>query len=128
MKKKRKRLSPAEVDLMQHLWRTASATVTELRTLVNADRGDAVSRNTIQVQLQRLEDKGWVTHTPDGRLFRYQPTVSAEQGMAELTRDFRNKVFGGSALALVRCLVDADDITQGEIDELRKLINQTEEK
>lgn len=125
MKKKRKRLSAAEIDLMQHLWNLESATVTELQTAVNDERGDSLSRNTIQVQLQRLEDKGWVVREPKGRLFIYQPTVAADEGMAELTRDFRHKVFGGSALAMVRCLVDADDITADEISELKKLINQT---
>ena len=57
-------------------------------------------------------------------LFIYRPAVASEDGMAELTHDFRQKVFGGSALAMVRCLVDADDITADEISELKKLINQ----
>jgi len=125
MKKKRKRLSAAEIDLMQHLWNLEAATVTELQSAVNDERSDSLSRNTIQVQLQRLEEKGWVARAPKGRLFIYRPTVASEDGMAELTRDFRHKVFGGSALAMVRCLVDADDITADEIAELKKLINQT---
>ena len=129
MKKKtrtsRKRLSAAEIDLMQHLWSAGECTVTELQKLVNDERQDPVSRNTVQVQLQRIEDKGWVLRVPKGRLYLYRPTVSEEEGMAELTSDFRNKVFGGSALAMVRCLVDAGEISGEEISELKKLINKT---
>ena len=109
---------------MQKLWQMGAATVTELQGSVNGERDEPVSRNTIQVQLQRLEEKGWVKHTAEGRVFTFRPTVEAEDGMAELARDFRNKVFGGSSLAMVRCLVDSGDITEGEIEELRKLINR----
>lgn len=110
---------------MQHLWRAEESTVTELQSSVNEERVEPVSRNTVQVQLQRIEDKGWVRRIPKGRLFLYRSTVSAEAGMAELTSDFRNKVFGGSSLAMVRCLVDAGDISGAEISELKKLIDRT---
>ncbi len=124
--RKRKRLSPAETELMQHLWRLERATVTELRREVNAGRPDPVSRNTVLVQLQRLEAKGWVRHEEAGRSHLYESTVPAEEGIAEITRDFRNKVFGGSALALVRCLVSGGGLTREEIAELKKLIHEEE--
>ena len=112
---------------MQKLWLLEASTVTELQNSVNAEREEPVSRNTVQVQLQRLEEKGWVEHSANGRVFTFRPTVGAEEGMAELARDFRNKVFGGSSLAMVRCLVDSGDVTDGEIEELRKLINSRNE-
>ena len=109
---------------MQKLWQLGSATVTGLQTAVNEDREEGISRNTIQGQLQRLEDKGWVEHSAAGRSFIYKATVAESEGTTELARDFRNKVFGGSSLAMVRCLVDSGDITEGEIAELKQLINK----
>ncbi len=127
MSNPRKRLSPAEVDLMQALWQLGSATVTQLQSQVNDDREDPVSRNTIQVQLQRLENKGWVTHSPSGRVFVYEPTMSAAEGNQWLTREFQEKVFGGSAVAMVRCLVNSQQLSEDEMEELKNLIADKEE-
>ena len=76
--------------------------------------------------LSRLEEKGWLTRRKEGRGFVYAPSVAEEQGLAELAGDFQKKVFGGSPLALVQCLVRNKELRLEEINELRRLLDDAE--
>ncbi|MGY8687866.1 MAG: BlaI/MecI/CopY family transcriptional regulator, partial [Verrucomicrobiales bacterium] len=126
--KKRQPLSASETDLLKVLWKHTEATVPNLVNALNERRkpDDPLTRGTVQVLLNRVEVKGWVSRRKLGRGYLYKPTTSEASGLAEFTQAFRSKVFDGSALQLVQSLVKTQDLQREELDELRSLLDKVE--
>jgi BlaI family transcriptional regulator, penicillinase repressor len=118
-------LSAAEQALMDILWRKHPSSVLELLEAVNQGRSDPVTRNTLQTQLTRLEAKGWISRDDSSRSHAYEPAVPEQRGRTSVLADLKQRFFGGSNLALVRCLVESGDITEEELAELRKYVRNS---
>jgi predicted transcriptional regulator len=107
-----------ELDIMSILWRTGSATVTEVREQL----ADELAYTSVLSALQLLETKGYVTHEPEGRAYRYRPLVEPEEaGRSALTR-ILDKVFNGSAEMLLAQLVEERNLTTEELESMRNLL------
>lgn len=117
-------LSAAEQALMDLLWKKHPASVLELLEAVNQGREEPVTRNTLQTQLTRLEAKGWIMRDASGRTHAYRPAVAEERGRTSVLAELKQRLFGGSSLALVRCLVESGEISEAELAELRKIVRK----
>ena len=115
-------LSAAEQALIDILWKRSPAGVLDLLEAVNEGRAEPVTRNTLQTQLTRLEAKGWISRDDSSRSHVYAPAVPEQRGRSSVLRELKQRFFGGSNLALVRCLVESEEITEEELVELRKLV------
>ena len=109
---------------MDVLWKKHPASVLELLEAVNQGRDEPVTRNTLQTQLTRLEAKGWIVRDDSSRSHAYEPAVPEQRGRTSVLSELKQRLFGGSGLALVRCLVENGEISAEEIAELKKLIRQ----
>lgn len=107
---------------MDALWRSHPSGVLELLEAINAGRKEPITRNTLQTQLTRLEAKGWIKRDGTSRTHSYEPAVHETPGRSGVLADLKKRFFGGSSLALVRCLVESGDISDAELAELRKLV------
>jgi len=116
-------LSAAEQALMDLIWKHQPLTVAALLDRVNSDRSEPITRNTLQTQLSRLETKGWVTRGGGGRALEYSAVVKETKGRVGLLKDLKKRMFGGSTLSMMRCLVEEGGISKKEIEELRKLLD-----
>lgn len=103
---------------MDLIWKRQPVTVSALLELVNEGRPQPISRNTLQTQLTRLEAKGWLKTEEGGRARQYRSTVQETRGRNSILTDIRKRLFGGSGLSLVRCLVEQGDLSEAEIEEL----------
>lgn len=115
-------LSPAEQALMDLIWQKQPISVAALLELVNADRPEPISRNTLQTQLTRLEAKGWLKHEDGERVRVYRSAVAEKRGRGKILSELKERLFGGSSLSLVRCLVEEGGLSDAEIKELNDLI------
>ena len=73
------RLTPAEFEIMNAVWKAGELTVTEILREVNAEHDRNLSRSTIQVQVGRLEEKGWLIHRQEGNKFIFQATTPRKE-------------------------------------------------
>ncbi|WP_395749296.1 BlaI/MecI/CopY family transcriptional regulator [Prosthecobacter sp.] len=121
-------LSAAEQALMDILWKKHPSGVREILEAVNSGRADPVTRNTLQTQLTRLEAKGWIRRDDSSRTHSYEPAVHERPGRTSVLADLKRRFFGGSNVALVRCLVESGDITEQELAELRQYVRTTTAK
>jgi len=121
-------LSAAEQALMDILWKKHPSSVLELLEAVNQGRSEPVTRNTLQTQLTRLEAKGWISRDDSGRSHAYEPAVAEQKGRTSVLADLKQRFFGGSNLALVRCLMESGDISEEELAELRKMVRHSSAK
>ena len=121
-------LSPAEQALMDLIWRLQPVTVGDLLEAVNEGRQEGLSRNTVQTQLHRLVTKGWLAHEPGEPFRRYRAKVPAGKGRGKVLADLKQRLFGGSGVTLVLCLMEDGGLSQEELSELNQLlVNQRKE-
>lgn len=115
-------LSPAEQALMDLIWQKQPVSTGDLLQAVNEERGEAITRSTLQTQLTRLEAKGWLLSDDRGRARLYRSAPTEKGGRSKVLAELKQRFFGGSGLSLVRCLVEEGGLTDEEMAELDELI------
>ncbi len=119
-------LGRVQLRIMQVLWKKGRANARELTLALCAD--EPIAHSTVQTLLRGLEEKGSVSHEAEGRTFVFFPLVEEGQFKQRATRDLVERVFGGKAGTLVAHLLKNENVSQKEIDEIRKLINRRGKK
>ncbi|MGD8539696.1 MAG: BlaI/MecI/CopY family transcriptional regulator [Candidatus Aminicenantes bacterium] len=120
--KKSRKLSPANLEIMKIIWDKGEVTVNEVFEAINAKRKEKLRRTTIQVQMGRLEEYGWLTHRKEGRTYFYRAAAEKQKTRQDILNDIKNRVFGGSRAELVKCLLEDEKVTPEELKELRSLL------
>ena len=109
---------------MDLVWKHQPVAVSALLELVNHGRCKPISRNTLQTQLTRLEAKGWLQPEDGERARLYRSPVAETRGRNTILTDLKQRLFGGSGLSLVRCLVEQGGMSESEIKELGEWIER----
>ncbi len=115
------RLTPLELKIMNVLWDGGPATV----QTVQEELGSGHAYTTVQTMLNVLVRKGKAKRTLVERAYRYRAAVTREKAQRQGLRDVVQRMFGGSAEALVMSLVETKQLTP---ETLRKLQEMIEEK
>lgn len=124
VKKRKRKLSPANLEIMKAVWEKGEVTIADVVEAINARRREPIRRTTIQVQMNRLEDYGWLKHRSEGRTYVYSAVVEKQKTRREILEDIKNRVFGGSRAELVKCLIEDEELSPKEIEELRELLKK----
>jgi len=124
-KYRKRKLSPANLEIMKIVWEKGDVTINDVFDAVNTKRDDKLRRTTIQVQMNRLEDYGWLKHKKKGRTYIYSSVVEKQKTRREILDDITNRVFGGSRAELMKCLLEDSDVSSEDIKELRELLKKT---
>jgi predicted transcriptional regulator len=78
-------LGDLEVQVMRRIWAwRGPVTVREVLGDLQADRD--IAYTTVMTVMGNLEKKGWLRRHAEGRAYRYEPLVSAEEYSATLMR------------------------------------------
>jgi BlaI family transcriptional regulator, penicillinase repressor len=108
-----------ELDIMAVLWERGPSTVAEVRAAL----ADPLSHNTVATMLTILENKGRVSHTEEGRAFRYLALVRREEAGASAFTRLIDTVFGGSAELFLTQFVSERRLSREEITRLSELLD-----
>ncbi|GAA4420893.1 BlaI/MecI/CopY family transcriptional regulator [Bremerella cremea] len=119
-------LSETQWEIMNLIWDRESSTVSEAWHVLKERRG--VSRNTVQTQMVRLEEKGWLTHQEEEGGFRYLPTVGREETQESSVRRFVKMVFDGSTEGLLLTLLNGGQLSKSEAAQIRSLLDSQRKK
>jgi len=71
-----------------------------------------------------LEQKGYLRRKQVDRAYVYRPAQPKNQVIANMVRDFVNRVFNGSAEPLLVHLIEDQGLSEVEIEEIRRLIGE----
>jgi len=126
-KKRVRKLSPSNLEIMNIVWAKGEVSVNDIFEAINAKRVDKLRRTTIQVQMNRLEDYGWLKHKIIGRTFFYSALVEEQKTRKKILNDTINRVFGGSRAELVKCMLENSDVSPEDIRKLRELLKKAGE-
>jgi BlaI family transcriptional regulator, penicillinase repressor len=112
-----------ELDLMAVLWDLGPSTAAEVRGAM-ADQGVDLAYNTVLTLLRILEGKGHVDHQEEGRAHRFRAAVKREEAKASALTSTLDRMFGGSAEALVVELVQRPGVSKKDLKRLRRIIKE----
>lgn len=112
-------LTAAELELMHALWAHGACTVGEVQAALG---GPPRAYTTVATLLKILEAKGFATTERDGRRLVYAAAVARPTYEATAVRDVVQRVFAGDAAALVRALVEAEELDEAARAELARLL------
>jgi predicted transcriptional regulator len=123
MPARKAQLTPLELEIMNVLWEHGPASVQEVQKRVRASR--PLAYTTVQTMLNILVRKRRAKRTLVDRAYHYRAAVSREQTAGSTLRDLVERMFGGSAEALVMSLVETSQLTP---ETLRRLHEMLEDK
>ncbi len=109
-----------ELDVMEVLWTSGSATVTEVQERL----ADPLAYTTVLTVLRVLEEKGHVRHEEDGRAHRYIPLVAQGEARRSALARLIGRVFDGSPEALLTQLVSDRSLTPDAIHRIKGMLDE----
>ena len=115
-------LTPAELKVMQVLWRAGPSSAADVVRALHGKRGPQDS--TVRTILRILERKGYVRHKRDGRTFVYLTVVAQDQAQRGALREVMTRFFENSPERLVLNLLQHEDVSPEELARLRKLVDE----
>ncbi len=118
-------IGESELEIMKVLWRSPEP-------ITSVDIGRAVEergwkKTTIATFLVRLCEKGAVVSEKKGKLYYYTAAISEKDYRRSQTKSLIKSLFGGSAKALATSLFEEEEFSREDIEELRAIIDETEE-
>lgn len=123
MPKPEGKLTPVQFEIMQLIWNAPQGlTVGELWEAIRPSRD--VSRNTVLNLVDRLEKRAWLKRRKDQGVFRYAAAVGRQPVEEQLTADFVEEFFEGSAANLLMSLLGSQRLSKSDIHRLKGLIDQ----
>lgn len=124
MDSRRITLSASEWRVMEALWagpKTLMELVRELKTTAGW------AKSTVTTMVRRMEEKGLIGHTAEGRTKRFHAVLRREDAAAAETDSLLERAYHGSVGMLVSALVERSDLTKSDIDELYAILHRAEE-
>lgn len=116
----------AELAILSVLWQQGPATVRQVMESLSDEKPTGYT--TVLKLMQIMVDKGLLKRDERERTHVYRPSVAAEQTQKRLVADLVDRVFAGSAQRLIMQALDAKGASQEELDEIRSLLDQMEQR
>ena len=112
------KISESELEVMRVLWEAGDALpITDIRRILQDRKGWEAT--TVKTLVQRLVSKG-VLEQEKRKVFYYRPLVSESEYSGWAVSGMVQRLFRGSAKALVATLVNSDGLSDEDIAELRE--------
>ena len=118
MRQKGTTLTPQELEIMKIVWDRGEATVRDAFEALLDKR--PIAYTTVLTMLSVLERKGHVSKRPDGRSYVYRATKPRDQVLGSMVREFIGRVFDGSARPLLVHLLEQEQVSAEEIEEIAR--------
>ena len=111
------KISDAELEILETLWAAGEAlNANEIRIRLN--RKKDWERTTVLTLIRRLLDKS-VIEQEKREVYYYSPLVGRNEYVKEETKSFLNKFFKGNARNLAAALIEDENLSREDIEELR---------
>ena len=112
-----------ELKILKILWHESPLPVREVRSAL-AEDGRDIAHTSVITTLNIMVDKRYLKRTRQKNAFWFAPRVSQPEISQRMLGDVVDRVFDGSAKAVMLSLLQTSDIDADELKELRRLINR----
>lgn len=115
------KISDSELEVMHVLWDAQQPLpVADIRRELQARR--SWESTTIKTLVQRLVTKGAVAQEKRG-IYYYTPVITEKEYNDWATERLVHKLYRGNVKNLVAALVQADELSEKDLDELRAMLD-----
>lgn len=111
-----------ELEILQVLWQRGPSTVAQVHEELTVVR--RVGYTSVLKVLQVMFEKGLVTRDASRHAHVYGSALEREQVESQLTGDFIDRVFSGSAFSLVSHLFGSNRVSRQELEQVRKFLSE----
>jgi predicted transcriptional regulator len=114
-------LSKSEEQLMQYLWKRGKAF---MKDLLDDFPDPKPATTTVATLLKRMNDKGFISYTTVGKSREYFPLVKKSDYFSKHVNGLIKNFFNNSASQFASFFTKEADLSNEELEELRKIIDQ----
>jgi predicted transcriptional regulator len=111
-------LGALEREVLKLVWQQGSATAESVRTALARE----LKESTVRTVLRRLEGKGLLTHTLDGRTYVYRGAEPRARAAARAVKRIADWFCNGSVEEVLVGLVDSEILDRRELKRLAERI------
>lgn len=115
------KITEAEWLIMKTLW--GNETLTSPEIIESLKNDSTWSPTTIQTFISRLVKKGAIGVIKESKSYRYYPIVLEEQLRKEETGNLIDKIYNGSKKIFIKNFINDVDLTEEDIQELKKMLD-----
>jgi len=116
-------LGELQLEILRVLWKKKEASAADVHAALGGRRDLAIT--TVSTILTRLEKRGIVSHRTVGRTFVYRPTITEASVRSSMLRSLVDSMFSRDPTAVVSQLLTSRDISPGDLDRMRELIDDS---
>ena len=108
--------------VLETVWQLGEANVHQVRRRLARDK--KLAYTTVLSAMQKLEKANWLDHRAEGKTYIYFATINREQAGAGSVRQFLKRAFEGDAVAMFQHLIRESDLSDEDLRELRRMIEE----
>lgn len=111
-------ITDAEWDVMNVLWEQSPRTAMEVAEVLQRHP------KTVKTLLGRLARKGVLRYREEGNRYLYSAAIPRQRYVRDESASFIDRVFGGETTPALLHFVRSSRLSQEEIDELRRILDE----
>jgi BlaI family penicillinase repressor len=108
-----------ELEILKVLWTHGPVAVRQIQDALASRR--PLAYTTVMTMLTIMTGKGYVRRTRTGSNYLYEAKVKRGEASSGMLRDLIDRVFGGSATAVVQHLLETSDLDAEELKMIQQL-------
>lgn len=121
-------LTKAEEEIMRYVWSLGECSVGTIRDAIAAKTPNNVpAHSTVSTLLKLLRDKSFISYKEFGRTFVYYPLVQQDDYSRGKLKSLVGRFFGGSTQRMVSFLVEENDLSLEELNDLTRRLAEDED-
>ena len=129
MNKNEQTPSESEWKIMEVLW-NSDIPLTSLEVIERLKKSDNMTPKMVRVLINRLSKKGLLGYKVDEQdagVYHYTPLRTMEECLRDKSRKFTDCYFSGNKMNAMAALVQSFALTDEQIEELEKLLEERKE-
>ena len=116
-----------ELEFMQIIWAEGEVSTEDILSALR-EQGRDLSDGSIRKILSILMNKGHLLRRQAGSGFLYRAKEQKNQSHRNIVQDILKRAFEGSPSLMVAALLDSKDIDRNDIEEIKRLIKEHENR
>lgn len=115
------KISNAEWEVMNVVWKGEWFWANQI---VDALCGMDWNNRTVKTLIARLVKKGVLEYRVEGKRYLYRAALSRQECVRHESRSFLKRVFGGTPQNMMAFLVENEELSEKDIEDLRKILDR----
>ena len=118
------KISDAELEVMKVLWENNPLSANEIIALVQ--KGNDWTGKTIRTLIDRLCSKDQIAVDRTSKQLMFSPLITKKEYEKKMRDSLANQLYGGSVGQLLLNFVDSAELSEQDVQELKKLLDRIE--